>query len=56
MEKKLNLALLAFLAGGLTTMLPMILKISVLVASGILLFMRYDEYFYDRFVGGTDND
>lgn len=48
MNKKINLILAAFFLGGVATVLPMLLKICLFVGVGLLLFMKYDEWEYNK--------
>lgn len=45
--RKLNLALLTFLLGGLTTALPTLAKIIVFTGIALVLYMTYDEFSYN---------
>lgn len=56
MDKKINLIIIAFLLGGLSTVLPTLIKICVFVGVGLVLFIKYDEFDYERRVGGNNND
>lgn len=52
MNKKMNLILAAILLGGITTVLPTLLKICLFVAIALILFIKYDEYDYQLRTGG----
>lgn len=58
MKKRTNLALAAFLLGGIAATLPTIGKIIVFTGSALLLFVNYDEFSYIRdhkqTAGGTE--
>lgn len=53
MNKKINLALAAFLLGGIAGALPTLGKIIVFAGIALVLFVKYDEYEYTRRVGGA---
>ncbi|MGG5369526.1 hypothetical protein [Enterococcus sp. AZ196] len=46
MKKRINLALAAFLLGGIATTLPILGKIIVFTGIALLLFVSYDEFSY----------
>ncbi|MBU5369599.1 hypothetical protein [Enterococcus avium] len=48
MKKRTNLALAAFLLGGIATTLPTIGKIIVFTGIALLLFFNYDEFSYNH--------
>lgn len=59
MKKRTNLALAAFLLGGIATVaLPTLGRIMVLTGIALVLYMTYDEFSYDRdhkqSAGGTE--
>ncbi|WP_161843462.1 hypothetical protein [Candidatus Enterococcus huntleyi] len=53
MKNKINLIIVAFLLGELTIMLPKVIMSSLFVGASLLLFMNFDEWEHNRFVGGT---
>lgn len=53
MKKKINLNLAVFLLGGLTAILPVILKICLFTAIALVLWTSYDEYDYMQRNGGN---
>lgn len=54
MNKKVNLVLASILFGGVTTLLPTLLKICLFVGAGLLLFWNYDEYEHQLRNGGMN--
>ncbi|MDT2501027.1 hypothetical protein P7D95_09445 [Enterococcus avium] len=54
MNRKINLILVAFLFGGLATILPNLIKICLFVGIGLVLFMKYDEFEYEQRVKGEN--
>ncbi|MGG5372832.1 hypothetical protein [Enterococcus sp. AZ196] len=48
MNKRVNLILASILFGGVATVLPILLKICLFVAIGLILFIQYDEWEYDQ--------
>lgn len=48
MKKRTNLALAAFLLGGIATALPTLGKIIVFTGIALLLFFNYDEFSYSH--------
>ncbi|MEQ7304144.1 hypothetical protein [Enterococcus avium] len=57
MNKKLNLILASVLFGGVSTVLPTLLKICLFVAIALILFIKYDEWEYEqRYQGGNEYD
>lgn len=48
MNKNVNLVLASILFGGVATVLPLLLKISLFVGIGLLLFFKYDDWEYDQ--------
>lgn len=57
-KKRINLALAAFLLGGITTLMPTLGKIIIFTGISIVLYMTYDEFSYNhdhkQTVGGTE--
>lgn len=47
-KKRINLALAAFLLGGIATTLPTLGKIIVFTGISLVLYMTYDEFSYNH--------
>lgn len=56
MNKKVNLILAAFLLGGVSTVLPTLLKMCLFSGIALLLYMKYDEWEYSQRVGGPRHE
>lgn len=57
MNKKVNLILAAFLLGGVSTVLPILLKACLFAGIALILYMRYDEWEYrQRSNGGMNHE
>lgn len=54
MNKKVNLILLAFLLGGVSTVLPTLLKVCLFASVALILYMKYDEWEYSQRTGGAN--
>lgn len=54
MKKRINLALAAFLLGGLTTALPTPGRILVFASLAFYLFVTFDFWEYEQRCGGAE--
>lgn len=56
MNKKVNLILAAFLLGGVSTVLPTLLKACLFAGIALILYMKYDEWEYSQRAGGARHE
>lgn len=56
MSKKINLILASVLFGGVSTVLPTLLKACLFAGIALILYMKYDEWEYSKRVGGPRHE
>ena len=54
-KKRVNLALLAFLLGGVTTVLPTLGRIIIFTGISVYLFLTFDFWEYEQRCNGGRN-